>query len=53
RDGSLHIKDLGAKNGTFLNGQKLVPEQPRVLRDGDEIRLGRLILEVHFHSDLE
>ncbi len=53
RDGSLHIKDLGARNGTFLNGQKLVPEQPRVLRDGDEIRLGRLVLEVHFHSDLE
>lgn len=48
RDGSLHIMDLATPNGTYLNGQKLVAKQPRVLRDGDEIRLGHLVLQVTF-----
>ncbi len=45
---TLTLIDLDSKNGTFLNGQRLVPRQPRVLRDGDEIRLGRLIFHVFF-----
>lgn len=48
KDGSLNVVDMGSANGTFLNGQKLVPNQPRVLRDGDDIRLGRLVLRVTF-----
>jgi hypothetical protein len=46
--GSLSVIDRGSPNGTFLNGQKLIPNQPRILRDGDEIRLGRLVLAVKF-----
>ncbi len=45
---TLTLIDLDSKNGTFLNGQRLVPRQPRVLRDGDEIRLGRLIIHLFF-----
>ena len=41
---TLTLVDLGSVNGTHLNGQRLVPNQPRVLRDGDEIRLGRLVV---------
>lgn len=48
KDGSLYIVDRGSANGTFLNGQKLVPEQPRVLRDGDDIRLGHLTVRITF-----
>ena len=48
KDGSLNVVDMGSSNGTFLNGQKLVPNQPRVLRDGDDIRLGRLVMRVTF-----
>lgn len=45
---TLTLLDLGSSNGTFLNGQKLIPDQPRVLRDGDEIRLGKLIAHIYF-----
>ena len=50
RDGSLHVTDLGSANGTFLNGQRLVADQPRILRDGDELRLGHLVMHVSFHT---
>jgi hypothetical protein len=48
RDGSLQVVDKGSPNGTFLNGQKLVAHQARVLRDGDDIRLGHLVLRIKF-----
>lgn len=48
RDGALHIMDISSANGTFLNGQRLVAEQLRVLRDGDDIRLGEMMLRVTF-----
>lgn len=50
RDGKLHVVDNGSANGTYLNGQKLFAEQPRVLRDGDEIRLGHLTVRVTFRA---
>ncbi len=46
----LLLIDLGSRNSTYLNGQRLLPLQPRVLRDGDEIRLGALPLRVYFHK---
>jgi hypothetical protein len=48
REGSLHIMDYASANGTYLNGQKLVAQQPRILRDGDDIRLGHLVIRVNF-----
>ena len=45
---TLTLTDLGSTNGTFLNGQRLVASQPRVVRDGDEIRIGRLVLHIFF-----
>lgn len=45
---TLTIVDMGSSNGTHLNGQRLLPDQPRVLRDGDEIRLGKLVAHVYF-----
>jgi len=45
---TLTIVDMGSSNGTHLNGQRLLPDQPRVLRDGDEIRLGKLIAHIYF-----
>ncbi len=45
---SLNILDQGSVNGTYLNGQRLIPHQPRILRDDDEVRVGRLILRVAF-----
>jgi pSer/pThr/pTyr-binding forkhead associated (FHA) protein len=45
--------DLNSANSTFLNGQRLVADQPRILRDGDEIRLGQLVLRVAFEDGFE
>ncbi len=45
---TLTLVDLGSTNGTHLNGQRLIPHQPRVLRDGDEIRLGKLVCHIFF-----
>jgi pSer/pThr/pTyr-binding forkhead associated (FHA) protein len=36
-DDGYTLKDLGSKNGTFLNGKEL--EGPRALQDGDEIQI--------------
>lgn len=44
----LNISDMKSANGTFINGQKLLPGEVRVLRDADELRLGRLVLRVYF-----
>lgn len=48
--GALSIIDIGSANGTYLNGQRIAPQQPRVLRDGDEIRFGKLLTHLYFHS---
>jgi hypothetical protein len=45
---TLTLVDMGSSNGTHLNGQRLMRDQPRVLRDGDEIRLGKLIAHIYF-----
>ena len=34
------LEDLGSRNGTWLHGERI--DSPRVLSDGDEIRLGRV-----------
>ena len=38
------LRDMGSRNGTFVNGQKLAGE--RVLGPGDEVRIGRTRLVV-------
>lgn len=47
-DDVLTLVDMASSNGTHLNGQRLTPHQPRVLRDGDEIRLGKLVAHIYF-----
>ena len=49
---TLTLVDLGSANGTHLNGQRLIPEQPRVLRDGDEIRFGKLVVHIYFKTSV-
>ena len=40
------IEDVGSANGTFLNGQRLTPYLPHVLKDGDEVQVGCIKLQV-------
>lgn len=42
------IVDMGSSNGTHLNGQRLAVDNPRVLRDGDEVRFGKLVTHIYF-----
>ncbi|TPG19922.1 FHA domain-containing protein [Pedococcus bigeumensis] len=37
--GSWSVSDLSSRNGTFVNGERVLTERP--LRRGDEIRIGR------------
>jgi hypothetical protein len=45
---AIQIRDLGSANGTVVNGQKLHQTDRRVLRDGDQLMLGRLSLSVQY-----
>jgi predicted component of type VI protein secretion system len=40
-NGDILISDLGSTNGTFVNGERI--DQPRSLRDGDEVRIGAVV----------
>lgn len=49
-DGALNLVDLGSVNGTFLNGQRLIPNRPHILRDGDEVKFGKLVCHIYFKT---
>jgi hypothetical protein len=46
----LEVYDLGSSNGTAINGNKLAPHQPHILRDGDMIVLGKMVMRAIFHQ---
>ena len=43
---AVYAVDLSSGNGTSLNGARLEPEKPYPLKDGDDLRLGRLKLNI-------
>ena len=43
-----YIIDLGSSNGTWLNGKRMSGPAERLLRNGDELRLGKLTISVRF-----
>lgn len=45
---TLTVMDLNSSNSSFLNGQRLMPYEARILRDADELRLGHLVIRVVF-----
>ena len=46
----LDIVDLGSRNGTYLNGLRLEPHEPAKLHSGDEVQLGKLVLQLYFEN---
>jgi len=44
----LHITDLRSINGTWLNGERLNPGAPYVLRNKGILQLAKMILRVEF-----
>lgn len=43
RAGRYHVVDLGSRNGTFVDGQRIDIHQPTELVDGSLVRLGRSV----------
>jgi hypothetical protein len=52
-ENTVTVTDLNSKNGTHVNGQKLHPHEVRVLRHGDEIRIGRLVMKALFKHQIK
>ena len=50
QDDMLTITDMGSINGTYLNGERLPANSNRPLHDGDELRLGKLVVRAYFRS---
>lgn len=44
QNGQVLVEDLDSVNGTAVNKQKLEPRKPHPIHDGDELRLGKMIL---------
>ena len=42
QDGKMNVRDLNSTNGTWLNGERLQPNESRGLVPGDHLRLGRM-----------
>lgn len=53
RSNQLEILDLGSSNGTIVNGVRILPHEPRLLRDGDQLLMGKLTMRVHFQTKAE
>ena len=49
-DRVLRIVDRGSANGTYVNGQHLHRNEIRVIRNGDELRLGKLVISIKFYT---
>jgi hypothetical protein len=45
------IEDLGSRNGTYINSEKLADK--RLLADGDLVRLGKIILTFNLAADVK
>ncbi len=44
-NGQVMIEDLESTNGTFVNGQRLAPRQPQILRNADQVMAGNLVMQ--------
>ena len=40
------LEDLSSLNGTFVGGHRLTPGRPEVIRPGDELQFGKIVLVV-------
>jgi len=45
---ALSIMDMKSTNGTYLRGQRLMPDRSYALQNGDEVVLGKLVIAVRF-----
>ncbi len=49
--GNFSVEDLGSTNGTYINrGRRLIPGNPNLLKDGDEIIVGKTFLRFNISN---
>ena len=46
RGRAIMVEDMGSTNGTLLNGKRLDPYMPEPLKHGDQLQLGKLLIDV-------
>jgi hypothetical protein len=44
----LYVQDLSSTNGTYLHRRRLKPDEPSLLRKGDELMLARMRISIMF-----
>lgn len=45
------IEDLGSTNGSYLNRRLMSPNTPHIIRHGDELVFGKMLVQVFFSFD--
>jgi pSer/pThr/pTyr-binding forkhead associated (FHA) protein len=53
RDNRVLVQDLKSRNGTFVNDTRLPVDKAKVLKGGDELRIGKLKFEVLIEHGLQ
>ena len=53
RENRLLIQDLKSRNGTYVNDKRLPADKAKVLKGGDELRIGKLKFEVLIEHGLQ
>jgi len=48
-DSGFEVLDLSSRNGTWLNGEHLIPNKPYPFASGSQIRLGRMRMVIMYH----
>lgn len=48
KNGRLFVSDLGSRNFTYLNDERLEPDKAYLVTSGDSLRLGTFVLNVEF-----
>jgi hypothetical protein len=51
RPDGVFVEDVGSRSDTILNGYRLGNNQLYALRDGDELKLGGIVMSVEFQYD--
>jgi len=51
--GKVLVQDLKSRNGTYVNGQRLPSDKAKVLKPGDNLRIGKLEFEVLIEHGLQ
>lgn len=53
KDGNVLMQDLNSRNGTFVNEKRLPSDKAKVLKAGDQLRIGKLAFELVIEHGLQ